>query len=172
MTVASSAEQLAAAGVEEPERVLRRFGALWPEGIVPPRALAALLESADPSLAVAGLERLRAAEPAATVAVQADPELAGSLVTVLGASALVVRLLLADPRTWNEGLAQPDPAIPIGTLVPTPHLGAGTDLDTLARALRALKRRRMLRIAVRDLLHFATLDQTTTALSELAADAL
>src|SRR6185369_8049197 len=56
--------------------------------------------------------------------------------------------------------------------VPAPALAPTASFDELASALRMLKRRRMLRIAVRDLLHFATLEQTTHALTALAEDAL
>ncbi|HEY2388509.1 MAG TPA: bifunctional [glutamate--ammonia ligase]-adenylyl-L-tyrosine phosphorylase/[glutamate--ammonia-ligase] adenylyltransferase [Candidatus Binatia bacterium] len=172
MTVASPAALLAAAGVEDPERVAQRFAALWSDGGPPPGVSAAWLESADPALAVAGLERLREAEPDATAAVLADPELARNLVTVLGASILVVRFLLAAPESWTEVLAPADAAVSVTDLVPPPAPPAGADLDAVVSALRGFKRRRMLRIAVRDLLYLATLEQTTAALTALAEDAL
>ncbi|MBI3767530.1 MAG: bifunctional [glutamate--ammonia ligase]-adenylyl-L-tyrosine phosphorylase/[glutamate--ammonia-ligase] adenylyltransferase [Deltaproteobacteria bacterium] len=172
MTVPSPREALLAAAVEDPERLLARFAALWPEGNAPAPARAALLDAADPALAVAALGRLRDAEPAATAAVQGDPELARHLVTVLGASPLVARLLLADAGSWMEVLARAAAATPIGTLVPAPVLPPAAPLDELAHALRGLKRRRVLRIAVRDLLRLANLEQTTAALTALAEDAL
>jgi glutamate-ammonia-ligase adenylyltransferase len=172
MTVASPAALLAAAGVEEPERLAQRFSGLWDDAGAPPELAAAWVECADPALAVASLERLREAQPDETAAVLADPELARNLVTVLGASTLVVRLLLADPESWPLVLAPADTAVSVTDLVPPPDLRAGADLDAVASALRSLKRRRMLRIAVRDLLHLATLEQTTAALTALAEDAL
>ena len=172
MTVPSPRETLLAAAVEDPEPLLARFAALWPGGNAPAPALAALLDAADPSLAAAGLARVRDAEPGATAAVQGDSELARNLVTVLGASPLVARLLLADPGSWMEVLARAAAATPIGTLVPPPVVRPNAPFDELARALRDLKRRRVLRIAVRDLLRFATLEETTAGLTALAEDAL
>ncbi len=170
VTVPSPREALLAAGVEQPERLLGRFAALWPTGDVPPRVLAALLDAADPALAVASLERLREREPSAPAA-QADPEAAAKLVTVLGASPLVARLLLADAGAVLDVLGR-DAATQVDALVPVPVLAPETTFDELARALRTMKRRRVLRIAVRDLLHLATLEQTTAALTALAEDAL
>src|SRR6185369_339002 len=80
MTVASPAALLAAAGVEEPERLAQRFSGLWDDVGAPAELAAAWLECADPALAVASLERLREAQPDETAAVLADPELARNLV--------------------------------------------------------------------------------------------
>ena len=172
MSVPSPREALLAAAVEDPERLLARFAALWPDGGAPARAEEALLEAADPALAVAGLGRLRDEDPAATAALQRDPELVRNLITVLGASPLVVRLLLADPGSWTEVLTRSAAATPIGTLVPAPVVRPDAPFDELAHVLRVLKRRRVLRIAVRDLLRFASLEDTTLGLTVLAEDAL
>ncbi len=168
----SPAAQLAAAGVDGPDRLTQRFAGLWGDRDVPAAVMAAWLDAADPALAVASLERLAEAEPERTAAVRADPELARNLVTVLGASTITARLLLADSDSWAEVLAPADAGTAVATRVPAPQLAPGTDVDGLASALRALKRRRMLRIVVRDLLHLATLEQTTAALTALAEDAL
>ncbi len=172
MTAPPAREALLAAGVEDPERLLARFAELWPGGAAPPAAHAALLNAADPAAAVAGLGRLRDAAPDAAAAIECDAELAPRLVTILGASPLVVRLLLSDPGSWTEVLGRDTATMPIAALVPAPALDTSASFDEMACALRALKRRRMLRIAVRDLLHLASLEQTTTALSALAEDAL
>jgi len=168
----SAHDALLAAGVEDPQRLLARFAALWPDRAAPAATLTALVDAADPDLAVAGLGRLRDAAPDASAAIHADAELAPRLVTVLGASPLVVRLLLTDSGSWTEVLGRDTATLPIAAVVPAPALQPGATFDELARALRALKRRRMLRIAVRDLLHLATLELTTTELSALAEDAL
>ncbi len=172
VTAPSARDALLAAGVEDPERLLARFAALWPAGGVPEAAATALLDAADPELAVAGLARLREAAPEAAAAVQSDAALAPRLVTVLGASPLVVRLLLTDLGSWTAVLGRESATMSIAALVPAPALAPGATFDELARALRVLKRRRVLHIAVRDLLHLASLEQTTTALSALAGDAL
>jgi len=63
VTAPSARDALLAAGVEDPERLLARFAALWPAGGVPEAAATALFDAADPELAVAGLGRLRDAAP-------------------------------------------------------------------------------------------------------------
>lgn len=168
----SPREALLAAAVDDPDRALARFAALWPDGTPPPAVVGALVDAADPAAAIAGLEALRDAEPEATAAVQRDPELALHLVTVLGASTLVVRLLRSDAAAWAEILGGAHAATPIATVVPAPLVPPTATQDELAHVLRSLKRRRMLRIAVRDLLHLANLEQTTAALTALAEDAL
>jgi [glutamine synthetase] adenylyltransferase / [glutamine synthetase]-adenylyl-L-tyrosine phosphorylase len=166
------AEELSAAAVDDPERLLRRFDTLWPDGAAPPPMRAALAQTANPEHAVAALGRLRDAEPKALATIQADAVLARNLVVVLGASPLAARLLLADPSAWTEVLAATSAATPLPTIVPPPSLAPGISADDLARALRTFKQRRLLRIAVRDLLRFATLEETTAALTELAEHAL
>ena len=168
-------EALVAAGVADPEGLLGQLAALWPGGEPPQAARAALAEAADPALAVAGLARLRAAQPDELARCCASAAEAASLITLLGASPLVVRLLLADATGLPVALAAPSaggtlPAVE--ELVPAPVLAEAIPFEELARALRLFKRRRVLLIAARDLLGRASLEETTGALTRLAEDAL
>ena len=163
---------LGAAGVDGPAALLARFGAFWPETAPPPELLAALAGTPDPALAVAALARVREQVPEALGAVRGDLRQMCNLVTVLGASPLVARLLLADPGAWPAALASGMADTPVATLVPPPVLAAAPAFEELARALRLFKRRRILLIAVRDLLDLVPLEMTTAALATLAEDAL
>ncbi len=159
-------------GVDDPADLWCRFTALWPEATPPAAARAALIASADPSLAVASCERLHADAPHALAALAADPATAGHLVSLLGASPLVLRLLLAEPGTRSLAFDPKATATPVHALVPAPAVESGAPFETLAHALRTLKRRRVLLIAVRDLLDLVPLEETTAELTALAEDAL
>jgi len=163
-------EGLRAAGIDDPAGLRTRFAEVWPDGPPPAAASAALAAAADPTLAVTALARLRDDAPVALAAAVAAPERAARLVRVLGASPLVTRLLATEQDFWPAALA-PSRAAP-ARLVPVPALDPGCATDALWRRLRVLKRRRILVIAVRDLLGEAALEDTTRALSVLAEDAL
>jgi glutamate-ammonia-ligase adenylyltransferase len=163
---------LGAAGVDDPAVLLARFAALWPEPALPAELVAALTEAADPALAVTALARAREQVPEALASVRGDLRQMCNLVTVLGASPLVARFLLADPAAWPVVLAPAMADTPVATLVPPPVVPATAAFEDLARCLRLFKRRRVLLIAVRDLLGLATLEATTAALTVLAEDAL
>jgi glutamate-ammonia-ligase adenylyltransferase len=137
---------------------------------VPPEILSAFADAADPAHALTALARVRDAAPSALAEAARDPACAARLVTLLGASPLVTRLLLAEETFWPAALAAP--TAPVQALAPPPAVEAGADAETLWRHLRVLKRRRILLIAARDLLGDASLEDTTAALSTLAEDAL
>jgi glutamate-ammonia-ligase adenylyltransferase len=159
---------LAAAGVADPAGLRAQLAALWPGGAPPAAARAALAGSADPAVAVAGLARLRERAPEPLARICGDPGQAASLVTLLGASPLVGRLLLAEPECWPAVLAPPAAGVEAGALLAAPVLPGAPPFEDLARALRIFKRRRMLAIAVRDLLGRASLEETMAALTALA----
>ncbi len=161
-------ELLVAGGVEAPDAFWSRLAELWP-GAVPADVSHAMAGAADPSLALAALARIREAAATPLAPFYEAPASAARLVTLLGASSLVTRLLLAEPDFWQavvneEGTPE--------ALVPVPSVADPADTDGLWRVLRTLKRRRMLVIAARDLLAKATLEETTHGLSVLAEDAL
>ncbi len=165
------AARLRAAAVEDPAALLAALTRSWP-GDVPGEVLDAVAAAADPELAVSGLRRLRDAAPALAEGIVADPARAARLLTLLGASPLVTRLLLADPDEARVVLeSESTSAVP-----PVAGEPAGirdvASLDDLAAALRAWKRRRILTIAARDLLGVATLEETVAALTAFAEDAL
>jgi len=163
---------LRAAGLGDPAALLARLTASWPEGSPPDVVLDALAMTPDPALAVAGLGRLRDAVPEAFVRAASDPGQAAALVQLLGASNLMVRWLVAEPRSWRSVLDAAEAGTPITTLEPRPAPSADVAPEVLARELRGFKRRRILSIAARDLLGRATLVETTRELSQLAEDAL
>jgi len=165
---ASAHELLGAGGVADPAAFGTRLVEVWP-GAVPDEVTNAMARAADPSLALAALARIREAAAATLAPVCSDPASAARLVTLLGASSLVTRLLLAEPDFWQAALDGDGTA---DALVPVPSVSDPADTDGLWRILRTLKRRRMLVIAARDLLGKATLEETTRGLSVLAEDAL
>ncbi|MEB2285036.1 MAG: bifunctional glutamine synthetase adenylyltransferase/deadenyltransferase [Polyangiaceae bacterium UTPRO1] len=169
--MAAALERLRAAGVADPEALVARLGATWPDGEVPGAVLDALADAADPALAVAGVGRLREGAPEALAAAAADADAAAALVALLGASNSVVRWLLAEPAAWPAVLAAV-PLPPLAALVPRPVPPEEPSPEVLAQLLRVFKRRRVLLIAARDLLRRSTLVETMAELSRLAEDAL
>ncbi|MEO6029883.1 MAG: bifunctional [glutamate--ammonia ligase]-adenylyl-L-tyrosine phosphorylase/[glutamate--ammonia-ligase] adenylyltransferase, partial [Candidatus Binatia bacterium] len=163
---------LRAAGIGDPPALIARLTASWPEGALPDGVLDALATTPDPALAVAGVGRLRDAVPDALAGAASDPGQGAALVQLLGASNLMVRWLVAEPRSWRSVLDAGEARTPITTLEPRPAPSADVAPDVLARELRGFKRRRILSIAARDLLGRATLVETTRELSQLAEDAL
>jgi glutamate-ammonia-ligase adenylyltransferase len=166
----SLAAELRAAGIDDPDGLLARLAALVPPDAPLAEMQAALAAAADPALAVTGLGRVAEEQPDAVAAACRDARRASNLVTLLGASPLVTRLLIAEPDLWEAALALE--ATPLPVLVPSPLPAAGLGGDDLARVLRLFKRRRIVVIAARDLLDLATLGDTTAALSALAEEAL
>ena len=164
----SADEQLGAGGVEDRSGFWARLTELWP-GVVPDDVTRAIARAPDPSLALAALARIRETAAPTLAPVCDDPALSARLVTLLGASSLVTRLLLAEQDFWQTVL---DDGGRVEALVPVPSVPDPADTDALWRILRTFKRRRMLVIATRDLLGTATLEETTRELSVLAGDAL
>ncbi len=160
------------AGRDESRALVARLTTVWPGGAVPDDVAAALGAVPDPALAVASLGRLRDAEPETLATVAADPTARVALVRLLGASSSIVRWLIAEPTRLPVvlGMAERGTAIPV--LEPRPAPPENPSPETLARLLRAFKRRRVLLIAARDLLAESTLVETMNELSRLAEDAL
>jgi [glutamine synthetase] adenylyltransferase / [glutamine synthetase]-adenylyl-L-tyrosine phosphorylase len=162
---------LRAAGIDDPAALMARVVTLWPGGDVPVAVRDALATAADPGQAVTGLERVREQYPDEVGRIWSEPERAARLVTLLGASQLATRLLLADVPGWRAVLGKPAGAS-VASLVPRPVLVGQESAAASARVLRSFKRRRILLIAARDLLGDATLEDTMAALTVLAEDAL
>ncbi|MFC7330753.1 bifunctional [glutamine synthetase] adenylyltransferase/[glutamine synthetase]-adenylyl-L-tyrosine phosphorylase [Marinactinospora rubrisoli] len=148
--------------------------------------VAALGASADPDLALLGLARVleRVPDPEELrAALGADPDLRARLVGVLGASAALTDHLVRHPNDWRElrgadaarapeaaearaGLlhivgADPTAAAPVAD----PPAITGDP----AHALRVAYRRRVLRLAGRDLTGAQGLDEVAAELADLAA---
>jgi [glutamine synthetase] adenylyltransferase / [glutamine synthetase]-adenylyl-L-tyrosine phosphorylase len=114
--------------------------------------------AADPDLALRQLERAveadRRGDGDLLDSVRSNATLRDRLIGVLGASATLGDYLVANPGEWR---ALTEPAI-------GPDLGAATDVPALRRGYR----RNLLRIAADDLTGGADVEDTMTALSELA----
>ncbi|MQA93163.1 MAG: bifunctional [glutamine synthetase] adenylyltransferase/[glutamine synthetase]-adenylyl-L-tyrosine phosphorylase [Streptosporangiales bacterium] len=148
--------------------------------------LGAITETADPDLALGSLATLleRAGEGAADLraALRSDNGLRDRLLAVLGASAALGDHLARHPYDWREllgpdALYAPDPdelraslvhAVGADPLGPAPVARDGEALDALRRAYR----RRVLRLAGRDLTGAAGVEEVAAELADLAAAAL
>jgi glutamate-ammonia-ligase adenylyltransferase len=162
-------EALRAAGIDDPEAFRSRLDALWSVA-VPAAVVDAAAGAADPALVLTALAHLRDGAAEALGRVGGDVAQAIRLVTLLGASPLVGRLLLAEVDLWPVVLTAGRDGL--RTLVPAAASVGALEPEALWQVVRLLKRRRMLLIAARDLLGEATLEETTRGLSELAEDAL
>jgi [glutamine synthetase] adenylyltransferase / [glutamine synthetase]-adenylyl-L-tyrosine phosphorylase len=156
---------------------------------LPGPVVAALAGAADPDLALASLDRIVEAAPAAEaralhVTLTTRPGARGRLVAVLGASAALGEHLVRHPADWRiiADDASVDPPgrraladrllAAVGALPAAAQpLAAGAGADVLD-ALRLAYRRCLLAIAARDLTGAVTLDAATAELADLAAAAL
>jgi glutamate-ammonia-ligase adenylyltransferase len=163
---------LRTAGVADTDALVARLSASWPGGAPPTPVLAAFARAPDPALAVASLIRLRDALPEAVEAAAADATRGAALVALLGASNMMVRLLIAEPMHWPALLGAEEARTSIPAVEPRPEPPMAASPEELAHLLRVFKRRRVLLIAARDLLGRSTLTETMTELSRLAEDAL
>ncbi|WP_046471352.1 bifunctional [glutamine synthetase] adenylyltransferase/[glutamine synthetase]-adenylyl-L-tyrosine phosphorylase [Allosalinactinospora lopnorensis] len=147
----------------------------------------ALGGAADPDLALLGLVRLleHAPEPdELRAALRDDPGLRTRLARVLGASTALTDHLVRHPADWRElrgpetesspgaselraGLMRAVGADPLAA-APVAAAEDGT-LEEAAHALRVAYRRRVLRLAGRDLTGAGDLDTTSAELADLAA---
>ena len=128
--------------------------------------VAALAAAPDPDVALAGLARLPR-DGRLLAALRSDSGLRSRLTAVLGMSAALSEHLRRHPRDWQL-LAGPDAASPPGAGEVGPGLLAARTPDEL----RIGYRRRLLRLAARDLTGITPIDDVMAELADLAAAAL
>lgn len=153
--------------------------------------LSALTAAADPDLALLGLTRLLEVAPQATellAALETESDLRARLIQTLGASSALADHLVRRPEDWRElrghdAARRPEPgeyraallhavgADPSGAGMPVADL-AGRRVTEVATALRTAYRRRVLRLAARDLTEAAEVDEIASELADLAAAVL
>lgn len=122
----------------------------------------------SPEQAASALERLAEAGGAATLAAWPAARLA-DLACVAGGSAYLSRQLIARGDAWPELARTMDDGLPSrAALDAACGLDAGDDAPALHRKLRRLAAAEMFRVGARDLLGAADLDETVTALTQLA----
>ncbi|HEX9034827.1 MAG TPA: bifunctional [glutamine synthetase] adenylyltransferase/[glutamine synthetase]-adenylyl-L-tyrosine phosphorylase, partial [Streptosporangiaceae bacterium] len=148
---------------------------------------AALAATADPDQALTGLVRLVEAQPpdsnpadsnpadspALLTVLRADPDLRSRLLAVLGASTALADHLRRHPGDWRL-LTGPDAdQAPTAEELRT-ELAAAVSASGLSPpdSLRVAYRRRLLRLAARDLTGVASLDEVMAELADLAGAAL
>ncbi|MEK6803209.1 MAG: hypothetical protein AABZ34_11140 [Nitrospirota bacterium] len=141
-----------------------------------PGLLAEIARTADPDQALNHWERLLSGSvnrSSLLQYLQASPKMLGLLCTIFGNSDSLAFALIRDPMLvyW---LAEED----VLTTAPTRQgmvaalrqsLGSLKAIELKLDVLRRVRRREMLRIGVRDLLHLATVEDTTGSLSDLAS---
>ncbi len=165
-----TAEQLAAARVPDPGRVLAAAAACgeWLEAAPPGPILAGLSVTADPAGALHVLRQLlEETRPALTSAevvallrlLGGSPALAKALAAEGAGWPAVLRGLLAEER--RDAAAHRDALDALGVAGALPR-------ETLQARLRLYRRRELLRVGGRDLLGLATVDDTMRELSALA----
>lgn len=141
-----------------------------------PNLLAEVARTADPDQALNHWERLLSGSvnrASLLQYLQASPRMLGLLCTIFGNSDSLAFALIRDP-TLVYWLAEED----VLSTAPTregmvaalrQHLGVLKATELKLDVLRRVRRREMLRIGVRDLLHLATVEETTGSLSDLAS---
>jgi len=140
-----------------------------------PDLLAAVGASADPDGALRSLERFVRAAGSATAVVShlaADPRMIDVLARTFGASPFMAEILVRHPA-WLYWLSEPGALARPRTREEMARDLAATlePLQSEERrqdALRIAKRREILHVGVRDLLRFATVEDTFGTLSQLA----
>ncbi|WP_106585868.1 bifunctional [glutamine synthetase] adenylyltransferase/[glutamine synthetase]-adenylyl-L-tyrosine phosphorylase [Murinocardiopsis flavida] len=196
-TFQRTAGSLARRGFSDGSRALRLLdeAGLDPEGDPGHlRIIAALSAAADPDLALLGFARLAESDdsPAELRAALIDhPDLCARLTKVLGASSALTDHLVRHPGDWRElrgadaarapsaeelrsgllHLVGADPNDTAPTAAPTAAADC-TDPEGLAHTLRVAYRRRVLRLAGRDLTDRCTVDEASAELADLAAAVL
>jgi [glutamine synthetase] adenylyltransferase / [glutamine synthetase]-adenylyl-L-tyrosine phosphorylase len=186
----SLAGQLAAMGFADTARAQRLLAGLPWGGSGPDRSvLAALAAAADPDQALAGLARM-APDAKLLAALRDDELLRDRLTAVLGASSALAGHLARHPADWRLlGGDAPFPAMTaaelraemlaaVGASPGTAEPGTGEPVAAPAEGaeaatrLRIAYRRRLLRIAARDLTGEDALDTVMAGLADLTVAAL
>ena len=166
------AGQLAAMGfadTERAQRVVTEDLALDPAG-ADAGLLTALAAAADPDLALASLARLPP-DPDLRAALRADADLAERLISVLGVSAALGGYLARHPGDWRVLQGPEALRPPAAGELRAELLAAASGPDPVA-ALRVGYKRRLLRLAARDLTGAGDLAEVAAELADLAAAAL
>jgi [glutamine synthetase] adenylyltransferase / [glutamine synthetase]-adenylyl-L-tyrosine phosphorylase len=162
-------QQLVAAGIPEPARVIAAAAsAAWLDAVPPETVLDGLARAADPAGALHGLARLPAPASLALA-----PDEVRALLCVLGGSSALVSALAAEGTAWRDAFR---PTLEEDRRDAAAHgralgaLGVAGPLprEVLQSRLRLYCRREQLRIGGRDLLGLATVDETVRELSALA----
>ncbi|GAA1078892.1 bifunctional [glutamine synthetase] adenylyltransferase/[glutamine synthetase]-adenylyl-L-tyrosine phosphorylase [Nocardiopsis metallicus] len=187
---------LARLGFSDSTRALRLVTEAGLDARADTDVIGSLAAAADPDQALLGLLRLLEASPdpdEVLVALREEADLRTRLCRLLGASTALTDHLVRHPGDWRElrgadasrtpdpeelrrGLmhtvgAQPDEAAPVADL----SLGLGSDeapSAVLRHTLRVAYRRRVLRLAGRDLTGVNTVDEVAAELADLAASTL
>ncbi len=174
----STRTALARLGFTDPERAQRLLGPAGLDLLDDPAAaavLTGLAVTADPDLALTGLDRLAAAlpEPGRLLSsLRYSAELRERLLGVLGASAALADHLARHPAGWSA-LAVPE----LASSRPSPlglerRLLAAAGADRPLDALRIAYRDRLLELAARDLSGTLAVEDVAGELADLAAAAL
>lgn len=191
-----TAGALARRGFSDSTRALRLVEEAGLDALADTEVIGALAAAADPDQALLGLLRLLEAAPdpeEVRVALREERDLRTRLCRVLGVSTALTDHLVRHPGDWRElrgadaartpdreelrrGLmhtvgASPDESAPAADL----SLGLGEDgapPAVLRHTLRVAYRRRVLRLAGRDLTGVNTVDEVAAELADLAAAVL
>ncbi|MFV2196119.1 bifunctional [glutamine synthetase] adenylyltransferase/[glutamine synthetase]-adenylyl-L-tyrosine phosphorylase [Nocardiopsis sp. LOL_012] len=186
-----TAGTLARRGFSDSNRALRLLAEAGLDSQADTDVISALAEAPDPDQALLGLIRvLEAGGDAGEVlaALREDADLRTRLCAVLGTSTALTDHLVRHPGDWRElrgadaartptpeelrrGLlhtvgADPDAAAPVAAVFD------GQSLDGLKHALRVAYRRRVLRLAGRDLSGLSPVEEVAAELAALAASTL
>lgn len=143
-----------------------------------PDLLRWLSGAADPDRGLIRFERFLRVHPEPQrllSALRERPRAAELLAVTLGGSPFLAETLIRHPA-WFDGLAEPEAVshrrsrmdIEFDLLQSLRGLGRHPPHEAQLNALRLAKRRELLRIGARDLLRLAPVEETLTALSELA----
>jgi glutamate-ammonia-ligase adenylyltransferase len=132
-----------------------------------------LAAAPDPDQAAAGLAAM-APDAELRAALRSDEQLRSGLTAVLGTSLALADHLRRYPGDWRLLTSQATANRPAADELDAELLAAiePSAARTPADALRLAYRRRLLRLAARDLTGAATLDEVTAELSDLAASAI
>jgi glutamate-ammonia-ligase adenylyltransferase len=143
---------------------LQAIGFIDGEGRVPPEAAALLLElqrGPDPEAALERLVAVLEASPSLCDVVLADQDAGAGLVVLCGASRALSRSLQVE-SDWLVDATRPEP------IDNRPEVVSASSASELPGAVRAFVRRRLIRIATRDLLEVTAMPEVGRALSDLA----
>jgi glutamate-ammonia-ligase adenylyltransferase len=169
--------RLRRSGFQEPERAARELRLVAAASGAPASRLASLLgvfaQLPDAEGALVRLERFARADAGGTLAqlVGRGPSSRAALLWALGGSPWLAEQVIRHPD-WADWLTRPavlGRAARARTVAAEARASvAGLGHDAARDALRRLRRRELLRIAIRDLLRLATVEETLEAQSQLA----